>query len=457
MCLLKFYQNHSYNMKNKIFVGKKKDLHRYPKILPLFSIFYALIKFFFTLRSKEDLPLWSYYLKTLIIQMVIDKPDKDFWSFANLFNAFRDCLIKLNHAVLSTDLCDTFDTRLKLLTILPDSPGRRMGHGITIIEDMEESDRYDEEKAKLGENCRKFVTQNDYKNMSYILQDVVIGLQISMTYGPDSVIDFLATRVFRLKQFHKFWSKVEISILEVVTRDSDKSKIELKSVINSGGSSSKKNIFGSSILVATPEFRKRWKAESEWTKYTDEREEHQMFMKSIVSKDLQSKIIIFRSYLFQEERLPIKCTWCGTIFTNSKHIFWECTKVKEFWNEYCLKPGNWNKEYEMDDLDGFVDDLLNPKNLDLCSHKNNQSTCTKQHKVHMLNMAKEYLLMCQKVGVIPSHQEINCQFRAMQYNRTDHDFGRYWFNCPLPPTRGKPFFYKLLEMPIQQNMFYIIL
>ena len=68
MCLLKFYQNHSYNMKNKIFVGKKKDLHRYPKILPLFSIFYALIKFFFTLRSKEDLPFWSYYLKTLIIK-----------------------------------------------------------------------------------------------------------------------------------------------------------------------------------------------------------------------------------------------------------------------------------------------------------------------------------------------------------------------------------------------------
>ena len=90
-------------------------------------------------------------------------------------------------------------------------------------------------------------------------------------------------------------------------------------------------------------------------------------------------------------------------------------------------------------------------------YKNNQSTCTKQHKVHMLNMAKEYLLMCQKVGVIPSHQEINCQFKAMQYYRTDHDFGRYWFNCPLPPTRGKPFFYKLLEMHIQQNRFYIIL
>ena len=73
------------------------------------------------LRSKEDLPLWSYYLKTLIVQMVIDKPDKEFWSLPNLFYAFRDCLLKLNNAVLSTNLCDTFDYRLKLLTVLPKS------------------------------------------------------------------------------------------------------------------------------------------------------------------------------------------------------------------------------------------------------------------------------------------------------------------------------------------------
>ena len=410
---------------------------------------YALIKLFCTLRSKEDLPLWSYYLKTLIIQMVIDKPDKDFWSLANLFNAFRICLLKLNHAVLSTDLCDTFDTRLKLLTILPDNNCGQMVQGIRIIEDMEESERYDEEKAKLGENCRKFVTQKDYKQMSYILQDVIIGLQISMTYGPDSIIEFLQTRVFRIKQFNKLWNKVEISILDMVTTDSDKSKIELKSVVNSGGSSSKRNIFGSSIFVATTELRKCWKSESKWAKYTDKREEYHQFMKSIGSKQFQSEIIIFRSYLFQEELpSPTKCAWCGTIFTNNKHIFWECLKVKEFWLEYCLKPGKWDKKYKMDGLDGFVDDLLNPKNLDLCSHANNQSTFTKQHKIHILNMAKEYLLICQKVRVIPSHQEINCQFNAMSQNKTDHDFGRYWQTCPIPPPRGKYLLYYISYRPI---------
>ena len=371
--------------------------------------------------------------------MVIDKPDKEFWSLPNLFNAFRSCLLKLNHAVLSTDLCDTFDTRLKLLTILPDEDYGKMVQGIRIVEDWEECERYDKEKAKLGENCRKFVTQKDYKNISCILQDVIIGLQTSMSYGSDSVIEYLQTRVFRLKLFNKLWSKVELSILDMVVRDSDKSKIKFESVVKSFSSSSSKNMFGSSILVATTEFRKCWKPDSEWKKYTDEREEHQMFMKSIVSKHFQSEIIIFRSYSFQEERSPTKCTWCGTIFTNSKHIFWECSKVKEFWNEYCLKSGKWSKEYEMDNLDVFVDDLLNPQKLELCSHANNQSTYKKQCNIHWLHMAKEYLLICQKVGVVPSYQEMHCQFKAMQKNRSDHDFGRFWFNCPLPPTRGKLF------------------
>ena len=369
--------------------------------------------------------------------MVIDKPDEEFWSLANLFDAFRNCLLKLNHAVLSTDLCDTFDTRLKLLTILPDENYGRMVQGVRIVENMEECERYDEEKAKLGENCRKFVSLKDYKNMSYILQDVIIGLQTSVTYGPESIIEFLQTRVFRLKLFNKLWSKVELSILDMVVRDSDKSKIEFESIVKSMISSSPKNMsFGSSILVATPEFRKCWKPDSEWLKYTDEREEHQTFTKSIVSKHFQSEIKIFRSYLFQMELSPTKCAWCGIIFTNSKHIYWECSKVKEFWNEYYLKPGKWNKEYEMDDLDRFVDDLLNPQRLELCSRDNNQSTYTKQHKIHLLNMAKEYLLICQKVGIIPSHQEINCQFRAKSLSRTNHDFGRYWFNCPIPPPRG---------------------
>ena len=240
--------------------------------------------------------------------MVIDKPDKEFWSMPNLFYAFRGCLLKLNDAVLSTNLCDTFDSRLKLLIVLPKSLKR-------CHEESKEGER-----AKLGETCRKFVPEELYKTISYTLQDVSIGLQISMQYGPKSVISFLESRVFRLRQFHKLWTKVEISLLDVLTkepedfRDSEENKL-VSPGGSGGGGGNVKNIFQSILIVATPEIRKKWNQESEWIKYTDEKEERSIFLKNIASKDFKSNVIIFRSYLFQEEEESTKCTY------NSKHIF----------------------------------------------------------------------------------------------------------------------------------------
>ena len=46
----------------------------------------------YMINNHKDLPLWSYYLKTLVVQMVIDRPDKDFWSNQNLFLAFKPVL-----------------------------------------------------------------------------------------------------------------------------------------------------------------------------------------------------------------------------------------------------------------------------------------------------------------------------------------------------------------------------
>ena len=52
--------------------------------------------------------------------MVIEKPDKEFWSNSNLFSAFNACLTRLYTSVLNTDLYDTFDDRLQLLSLVPD-------------------------------------------------------------------------------------------------------------------------------------------------------------------------------------------------------------------------------------------------------------------------------------------------------------------------------------------------
>ena len=366
--------------------------------------------------------------------MVIQKPDKEFWSNGNLFFAFNACLTKLYDSILCTDLYETFDYRLKLLSLVPDDPLSGTFY------DGEFRDQIDEAKAKTGETCRKFLKLKDYIAITGILKNLTSGLQISVKNGPDSIIEFLQTVVFRMRQFDKLWSKVELSILDNLIQDPDKTKIELESAVGSGRASNMHSHYESSLIVATTERRKSWKTDSEWKKYTDEKEEYQIFMENIVSKDFQSEIIVFRSYLFQEDVTPSKCTWCGTIYASSEHIFWGCSKVKEFWQEYSLEPEKWNKEFEMDDINGFVHDLLNPQNLDLCSRENNQSISTKQHKIHILNMTKEYLLICQKVEILPSQQEINCQFKAQQQIKQNLNLGRYWLlKCPLPPPRGKYF------------------
>jgi hypothetical protein len=117
------------------------------------------------------------------------------------------------------------------------------------------------------------------------------------------------------------------------------------------------------------------------------------------------------------------------------------SKVKEFWQEYCLKFGKWNKEYNIDDKDEFVNYLMNPQNLDLGSRENNQVMFdTKHHKIFLLNLAKEYLLICQKIGVQPLQNELECQLKANQNDKSKEGINgimfEHWFKCPLPPPKG---------------------
>ena len=242
-----------------------------------------------------------------------------------------------------------------------------------------------------------------------------------------------------MKQFNKLWSKVELSILDVLIKDPNEEAPTLESPNRTGGGGSIKNIFASTLIVATPEIRQGWKTDSEWIKFTDEREERQNFLKKIGSRNFQSNMHVFRAYLFKEQTQPTKCAWCGEIYKNSEHIFWDCPHVKEFWEEYCLKPGKWAEKYNMRDRQKFIFDLLNPQDLELCSHANNNIVYTQQHKIRLLKMAKEYLIICQQVRVYPLYQELQCQLNAMQYSKTRWNLildDTYWTKCPRPPPRG---------------------
>ena len=67
------------------------------------------------------------------------------------------------------------------------------------------------------------------------------------------------------------------------------SKAKLQSPVSSGGSSSKKNIFGNSLIIANSELRKNWTEHCEWIGYTDEKEEREIFLKNINSEYDNSK------------------------------------------------------------------------------------------------------------------------------------------------------------------------
>ena len=90
----------------------------------------------------------------------------------------------------------------------------------------------------------------------------------------------------------------------------------------------------------------------------------------------------------------------------------------------------------MDNKELFVYDLLNPQNLDLCSHEKNKKVFTKEHKIRLLRLAKDYLIICQKIGILPLYEELQCQLKAKRDSKMEHDGGNYWTHCPIPPPRG---------------------
>ena len=399
-----------------------------------------LLKYF--IEAHEDLPLWSYYLKTLVIQAVLDKPNKLFWSSSNLFHAFKHCLLKLFHAVSRTDLCDTFDYRLKLIQIsMIDTDDKSYRKVHYTAEEVAARELAEEVDAMAGETGRKFVTTTKHKLMCNVLIKVVKGLDQSIHKGPDAVKEFFIANIFKLKLFNRVRSRVEILLLKNAITDKGSKKSKLKSSGRSGFSSSSSNDpFSSTIIVATEGMREQWKEDKEWIKYTDCQKLREEFLRNMASEDFQSEMRMFRTYLFEETLPPTTCRWCGNTFTNSDHIFWRCPHVADFWEDYCLKPGKWNKDYGMEDRDGFVRDLLSHRAIDLCSHeeanKKEPSVQIQEHKMHLYALAKMYLTVCQKVGSHPLVQELGCQMKAMRYQKTEHDGGRFWTKCPIPPSLG---------------------
>lgn len=59
--------------------------------------------------NKPISKLWSYYLKTLIMKLILKNPEEKFWSSSNLFGSFYQCLKILQNHLCQDPLTDLFD------------------------------------------------------------------------------------------------------------------------------------------------------------------------------------------------------------------------------------------------------------------------------------------------------------------------------------------------------------
>ena len=401
----------------------------------------------YMISNHKDLPLWSYYLKTLVVQMVIGKPDKDFWSDKNLFFAFKACLERLYRAVLLTDLHDTFDHRLKLLQI-------------SLIEKHSDSE---EEGTWLGnlelrlrESSRKFLTVDLYKTMTQRLQYLTSELDNRMSNGSEDTIDLLKTDVFKIKRYGRLWTKEEIPFLKRLTKAphnlrrsfEDEGTVLISTTGGRGGKSGNiDDIYDGMFLVARSELRERWNPAAKWQRYTDHNLEWEKFKENFSSSHFRSNMFTFRTKFYDEPIVEATCAWCGRKFTSNRHIFWECAQARVFWEEYLQHghKGHFGNKAELEQV------VMLQMNLEPCFEADRQETSLENHRKHLTLMAKSYLLVCQRTAVLPSHCEHWSQMSATRNfcSFEGSSMGGYkyhWMNCPLPPQKGR--FFKSLTSNI---------
>ena len=76
-----------------------------------------------------------------------------------------------------------------------------------------------------------------------------------------------------------------------------------------------------------------------------------------------------------------------------------------------------------------------------CFKEDRQKVSDDYHRKHLALLAKAYLLVCQRIGVLPLHHEHWSQMSASRNSRAwlGTNIGGYkrpWNKCPLPPRLG---------------------
>ena len=240
--------------------------------------------------------------------------------------------------------------------------------------------------------------------MTLRLQHLTTQIIETSSKGFRDIIEFLKTDVFKVKRYGRLWEREGIHFLNQL----ECQKTGLMSTLDHQKRKTASGAFIDMSLVARPELRQGWTPLSKWEKFVDEEVEQAKQKKTISSDNSQADLIIFRAcYLDVLTSTESDCTWCGNKFSCNRHVFFYCEHAKMFWEEYYR-------------------------------HVNEAFAIYRSYfEVH----AKSYLLVCQRLGILPIHSEHWSQVMARRNERMhlwDGWSGSYsrWVNCPLPPPIG---------------------
>ena len=281
-----------------------------------------------------------------------------------------------------------------------------------------------------------------YKTMVLRLQYLTTELSKSSSRGPVAAIEFLKTDVFKIKRHGRLWKREEVQFINELEKQPDSfssdldEKAELISTTGGTGKSNGGETF--KFMVASPESRKNWNLLSKWVEYIDEKEGWEKFKQKISSSPSQSDMFTFRTKFFNEPIEEVSCAWCGAKFSNNGHIFWECEHARVFWEEY-LQHVNKSLFADKKYLEKAV---MSQLNLGTCFKEDRQKFFLDHDRKQLALLAKSYLLVCQRKGVVPLHHEHWSQINASRRfrSREGNSIGGYkhtWGKCPLPPLIGR--------------------
>ena len=268
-------------------------------------------------NSGKDAGIWSYFLKTVVMTTIIQKPCSEIWKNENLFNALLFCCENLKSFLSSKPvLFDIFDERFKLLEV-----DEHVNKGF--YETSEEFEIMHEARIQLEQSSGRLIKRNQYDGIRNCVANAIKIFESKMDGDASDVVKYLETDLFGLK--------TNRALTWFVNALNERSCSE-KVFPSHGG------------VIAKEEFRQRWDTSATWRSY--------VVKDSYFSRKAQ--VMAFRLDLFAKETSNTVCRNCGLSFSNLNHVYLDCVHSSKFWDDYANDVKISHKSFKAAIIDKHV-------------------------------------------------------------------------------------------------------